>query len=475
MNRAGVAAAKRLEFDRAVDWIIVTIASEDDGLACEAAQVMEHFFEQEEAAIRRKYLAVTPLIEALARPGVAACAARALGAAEKKRAVPAVLQLIAESEASRTREEAVRSLGLLRDTDALRVLQLISTDASEPPAVAARAMIARRRLAESQESILRDLDDQPRLRRLEVMTALYSDEDTAVLSRRMLDARLEREIQVLSDKPGSVLQVAAIRLLGSARKPGHREQLLVLKDQGSRQVVEASYLALAHSGAESSVLTDLAEQDLDMVERLLSAAPSVKLSPLTVLRLLQRGLPVERLAAQIQSLSAAGMTALFEQAASSGYKVPEELLRACARGPAPLGPEGFLHLESAALVTDAAIDCFLYGPGSRPRQQNSISTRITVKRALARLDADQATLLRQKLAARDVFYAQTTLFQPLTRQAAPYFLDYIVNGGQGEAAKTLATMARDERLDTMIRVQALDRLALIEASGARKILLEIVR
>jgi HEAT repeat protein len=104
-------------------------------------------FQEQQAVIHRKYLAVPYLAALLADPdvNVRIAAARALGASEKFRGVPPLIDALGDADV-RLRDEAVRALGLIRDRYALSALLKLLADPNLEASTYAELFIALKRL-----------------------------------------------------------------------------------------------------------------------------------------------------------------------------------------------------------------------------------------------------------------------------------------------------------------------------------------
>lgn len=105
-------------------------------------------FQEQQAVIHRKYLAVPYLASLLSDSDteVRIAAARALGASERFRGVPPLLELLKEPDAD-LQGEVVRALGLIRDRYAVPALLSKSAEPNVSPATYAQLFIALKRLS----------------------------------------------------------------------------------------------------------------------------------------------------------------------------------------------------------------------------------------------------------------------------------------------------------------------------------------
>lgn len=144
---AAIEGLRQYEDEASVRWLLRLFKHGDARVRAASAEVFAFFFEQEEAVVHRKYLAVPYLVQALddPEPSVRRAAARALASGERYRGVHALLAHLDDPDPA-ARAEVVRSLGLIRQRYALGPLRRLLADNGQPPAVLANALVALRRL-----------------------------------------------------------------------------------------------------------------------------------------------------------------------------------------------------------------------------------------------------------------------------------------------------------------------------------------
>tara|TARA_A200000113_G_scaffold97714_1_gene87561 strand:+ start:2210 stop:5878 length:3669 start_codon:yes stop_codon:yes gene_type:complete len=157
---AAIEALKRQEHEISIHMLINMMKDSSPAVRCEVAKTFEHFFHEEEAVVRRKGLAISPLILMLSDSveSVAVCAISALGEAENYRAVAPLIKLANQPFLDQsTTIAAIRALGLIRDTEAIPALiEILKTRA--PAKIKATTMIALQRLGyEETQSTLEQL------------------------------------------------------------------------------------------------------------------------------------------------------------------------------------------------------------------------------------------------------------------------------------------------------------------------------
>lgn len=140
---------KTYEDEASIRWLLRVFSHQDSAVKIELADCFAYFFQEEEAVVYRKYLAVPYLIRLLddPEPNVRIAAARALGQAERFRGVQSLLDHLSDPEAS-VRAEIVRALGLIRQAKALPKLTDMLLDSNQSEHVIANTFIALKRLGD---------------------------------------------------------------------------------------------------------------------------------------------------------------------------------------------------------------------------------------------------------------------------------------------------------------------------------------
>lgn len=137
---AGLELAELIESESSVRWLMPLLSgavSED--IKCRVAAVFEHFFREEEAAVHRKFKAVSPLVRLLESgesDRTIVCALGALAESEHYRALEPTAGLTRSDKPS-VRLEAVKTLGRLRERAAISPLnEMLSTQRLAPSTLA---------------------------------------------------------------------------------------------------------------------------------------------------------------------------------------------------------------------------------------------------------------------------------------------------------------------------------------------------
>jgi len=144
---SAVHTLKVYEEEISVRWLLRAFNHTDTQVKIALAECFASFYQEEEAVVHRKYLAVPYLIRLLedTAPPARIAASRALGDAEKYRGViPLIERLHDPSE--KVRAEAARALGLIRERKATTSLLALLADTSQSTTVHANILIALKRL-----------------------------------------------------------------------------------------------------------------------------------------------------------------------------------------------------------------------------------------------------------------------------------------------------------------------------------------
>lgn len=117
-QKLGIGIAKRVESNLLARWLFPLIGNDNHEVACSAINTVNNFFAEEEAMTLTKYASLTKLIKtALKQDESSICAIKALGEAEKFRAVAPLVSLLSSSD-EETRKWLIQSLGRIREGDA---------------------------------------------------------------------------------------------------------------------------------------------------------------------------------------------------------------------------------------------------------------------------------------------------------------------------------------------------------------------
>ncbi|OAI20182.1 hypothetical protein A1359_21370 [Methylomonas lenta] len=147
---AAIAGLKTYEDEASIRWLLRGFSHQSSAVRIALADCFAFFFQEEEAVVHRKYLAVSYLIRLLDDPvpQVRIAAASALANAERYRGIHSLQEHISDPDPD-VRAEVVRSLGLIRQAQVLPKLKSLLFDQAQPPNVIANVFIALKRLGDA--------------------------------------------------------------------------------------------------------------------------------------------------------------------------------------------------------------------------------------------------------------------------------------------------------------------------------------
>lgn len=136
-------------------WLLRLLNSRDPKIFCQTADAYAYFFNEEEAMILSKPLAIAELIHALDdnNSEIQTCAARALGEAENYRAA-APLKSLLQQENNLVKGESIKSIGQIRETGLINDLVDTVKSKNQPVVAKYQAIIALKRLQYHKLNIL---------------------------------------------------------------------------------------------------------------------------------------------------------------------------------------------------------------------------------------------------------------------------------------------------------------------------------
>lgn len=132
------------EHDEPVYWLSHALTNAREDTACQLARHAMELFDEEEAALRNKYMLINPLIRTLDNTSsdARACVIKALGHSERYRANLAVLDML-DTDNQKVQAASIIALGRLRQRGSLPHLQSM-IDSGDPEAAALAALSAER-------------------------------------------------------------------------------------------------------------------------------------------------------------------------------------------------------------------------------------------------------------------------------------------------------------------------------------------
>ena len=150
---AAIQGLQIYEDETSIRWLLRLFSHKEPAVRIALADCFAFFFQEEEAVVHRKYLAVPYLIRLLddPEPKVRIAAARALANAERFRGVHSLLVHLNDPDSS-VRAEVVRTLGLIRQGKALPKLIHLVSDNAQSAHVIANSFIALKRLGDEDVS-----------------------------------------------------------------------------------------------------------------------------------------------------------------------------------------------------------------------------------------------------------------------------------------------------------------------------------
>lgn len=256
----GIDILKHAELESSIAWLLPLIEDSDSRIQCASAETFAFFFDEEEAVTHRKTLSISPLIKVLESGSATAriCAANALAAAENKRPILPLLKLANSTDPVEVRTNAIRALGLIRDTSARASLVALVQSPDTMPEIVAASLIALNRLNDpGLERLIESLfhhDDtgasEPArdVRRLKILTFLLNHPDGIVFPKKKLELRLGAltdSIQSQDASPASRNPARIIAALETIEAGKLTSQLAFVEAQLAHQNIQVQQHALS--------------------------------------------------------------------------------------------------------------------------------------------------------------------------------------------------------------------------------------
>jgi HEAT repeat protein len=491
-----VKAVCRYEEEEAARWLLRLFAHSAPSVRAAIADCFAYYFQEEEAVVHRKYLAIPYLVEALADPDVRVqiAATRALGNAERFRGVPPLLELAGRTSNATVRAEAIRAVGLIRDKQATAGLIAILANhkLQTEPATVAQLLVALKRLDYS--SLPATLADfgagrgefaaMPVHARFAVMRELLNSQDGIVLARADVAALARRSYEKAAESPAAD-EATALALIEVLRESNSRESLPVLTSlagTGRTAAIKASALralsivdpAQAPMYVEKGIdagdaevgrrlLEDIAGTRVDISDRAFTAAlarADTRANVITVVR-------------RVRSPAAADAVFRIVADRSAAPKTRAAALEALTRSPSKFTLPADLYSTNDGPLALAVVQ---YEVSRLPVLYVSRTAPPAVDRLLAmRSDAVRLATI-DALARRQEFWAKASILAVLKNSKdgalRAHVLELITRNAL-EGSQILEVIATDKT--DPLRIEALRHLEGREGSSAEQLLVSVLR
>lgn len=253
------------EDESSVRWLLRTFRSPAAEVRVKLANCFAYLYQEEEAVIHRKYLALPFLIRQLGddQPQVRIAAARALANAERYRAVQPLIDGLDDPDLS-VRAEAVRALGLIREGKAIPPILELLQSPGQTPEVYAQSLIALKRLESAgftdiQQAFVTGTGQFESLRALQRLNTvgfiIENKDDGIVLNQSELIALVESSAkqslpEVLSDEGGETA-IALIDILHKSQKTETIAIVQALKNHPNPKVRIKAFAYLLESDRQN--------------------------------------------------------------------------------------------------------------------------------------------------------------------------------------------------------------------------------
>lgn len=447
------------ELDESVDWLISLLGSNSE-VSCSVAELFEHFFDEEEIAIRRKGLAIKPLLQLVVKNDQSAvCALNAIAAAENKRAIPLLHELVVSDAELEVKVAAVRALGLMRDTGSVSVLRKLIFKNEEPTLLAA-ITIALVRLGDSDvmEAVF---SSTTVTQRLNLIIALANSKDAAVVGQ----LKLSQLTLALLDKVAG--DDEARLLLGAIATIGDRQFLSFVENSSLKGGFELVRATAALQGYLPDAALDLSISELD---ELLVLEPSVRISSQLWIQLFEAGVKQPGLSERLLMMPGSELSEVMLYLGTKPGLDLDTWIDACAKASgAPISVAAAKQLLGRVEWSGESLTCLLYGKTVNNRRL--IANRIMIRQLEKRhteLSAELSAELPIRLSKFDQFYAVAP------QDLAPGLRSTYLSSVKQHDPEVLLNWLNDERSDRSLKLQVLSELARLDTvatqRGLRKVL-----
>lgn len=445
-----IALAKQAEIEASVDWLIPHLFS-DSAVSCAVSELFEHFFDEEEAVIRRKHLAIKGLMKvANEESSAAACALSALGATESKRVIPLLHKIIAGGGS--TSDEAIEAAGRIRDTSSIALIKT-QMDRSDDSTLLSRSMIALVRLGE-QGNVLNLLEERSVSDQLNVVATLSTGSDTAVIGKSQLSS------WVAGLKPRVKTEVEQQAFIEAVLALGDRTLLAGVFDLGKGNAVQRIQMTAV---LQQHLPQRVVEQTAEEIERILTLVPGLTIAPKLFVDLVRLGVDQNLLQKKLIKMNRASLSQTLELlAADVDARQLIFWLRGCSNSessPVDIKVAGTVLRVKNLSVDRAVVNCVMYGPRMDVRRK--IENRLLLKAVKRDLTQSEYSKLELLASEKDDFYElDPAQFDDNLRAE---YLQGVVN-----REEVLMRWLQDERVTMVDRLRSLAHLARLNPEKARQ-------
>ncbi|MDP2560631.1 FG-GAP-like repeat-containing protein [Psychrobium sp. 1_MG-2023] len=443
------------EIESSVNWLIPLLNDSEPAIQCGVAKTFEFYFNEEEAATHRKFLALVPLIKHLdsTDDDVKVCIINALARAERKRAVLPLIKLINANTNPIVQSAAIRALGLIRDKRAIKPLVKIIKNNQLDAQVIASSLIGLSRLdyqllvpllsrtvlgqstATQVAGVVSDKNYQ-------ILSYLFNHPDGVVFSHHQLQSLLNQLLHQNQPSPNEKerLSVARLNALAAGKTSQHYLLIKPFLTHPNKRIQRHALKSLSLFGDLNS--TKLFEQALlnlpvlDVIN-VIKELGSVKLtlSGVFIEQLLMRadkqGVPVEHLIDLYHFISKKSATRLFEQMLTAKLNQSElqTLFHRCTSSKIPFSlHQGVDTSTFSSKVLLAYAQC-IFSDKSRLFAKKDRQLSLKKNHILHQLLSDESLSEKAKNnvlidgAISDALIAKATLSKRLLSLPPPAYLD----------------------------------------------------
>jgi hypothetical protein len=193
LTLSALSALNELELEESIAWLIPLLKAPDEKVVCEVSGIFRHFFDEEEAVIHRKYLAIAPMLSLLetSQESTQICLLNALASSDNTRSVLGIMNVVQTSMSQNVKSSAIRALGLLRDNRAIEQIKR-HINLKQSGEVNAAGLIALTRLSDKTVVSVFDqifstsTENEDLYLQLDTLEVLYRSDEAVVLPSHLL-------------------------------------------------------------------------------------------------------------------------------------------------------------------------------------------------------------------------------------------------------------------------------------------------